>query len=93
VVKELLNHNADIEVKDNEGRTPLILGIFWNGLITFNYGYILLLATRSGYIEMVKELLNHNANIEAKDNEGRTPLILGIFWNGLITLNYWYFDF
>jgi ankyrin repeat protein len=79
VVKELLNHNADIEVKDTNGCTPLILGIFLNGLITFNYGYFLLLATRSGYIEMVIELLNHNANIEVKDNEGRTPLILGIF--------------
>jgi hypothetical protein len=39
----------------------------------------LLLATRSDYIEMVKELLNHNAYIEVKDNKGRTPLILGIF--------------
>jgi hypothetical protein len=27
LVKELLNHNADIEAKDDDGCTPLICGI------------------------------------------------------------------
>jgi ankyrin repeat protein len=43
--------------------------------------YFLHLASISGKIEVVKELLNQNADIEAKDNNGNTPLILGIFLN------------
>jgi ankyrin repeat protein len=43
--------------------------------------YILFTAAFNGNIEMVKELLNRNANIEAKDHDGNTPLIGGIFEN------------
>jgi hypothetical protein len=28
---------------------------------------------------VVKELLNRNANIEAKDEDGKSPLILGMY--------------
>jgi ankyrin repeat protein len=40
-------------------------------------------ASAGGWIEVVKELLNHNADIEAKDNDGNTALILGILLNYL----------
>jgi ankyrin repeat protein len=40
--------------------------------------YILYKACEQGHIEVVKELLNHNANIESKNTKGKTPLILGI---------------
>jgi ankyrin repeat protein len=36
-------------------------------------------AANEGHIEVVKELLNHNADIEAKNDDGKTPLIKGIF--------------
>ena len=44
-------------------------------------------ASAGGYIEVVKELLKHNADTEAKDKDGRTPLILGIFQSYLFNLN------
>ena len=47
----------------------------------------LLQASGGGWIEVVKELLNHNADIEAKDNDGNTALILGIVSNYLFNLN------
>jgi hypothetical protein len=40
--------------------------------------YVLFIASSRGYEEVVKELLNHNADIEAKNNDGDTPLINGI---------------
>jgi ankyrin repeat protein len=36
---------------------------------------------------VVKELLDRGANIEEKDNDGWTPLIIGIFLNNSIILN------
>ena len=45
------------------------------------------IASKYGKIEVVKELLNRNANIEAKDKDGRTPLILGLCLNYLLNLN------
>ncbi len=71
---------ANVEEKDNYGNTPLIKGIF---IQLFNYFkwfiYFLLIASSSGRIEVVKELLNRGANIEEKDNYGNTPLIEGLF--------------
>ena len=42
----------------------------------------LLIASKNGYIEIVKELLSRNANKEAKDENGWTPLMIGILLNG-----------
>ncbi len=78
VVKELLNHHADIEAKNKNKNTPLILGIFVDYNVTWNYYFVLFEAANEGHIEVVKELLNHNSDIEAKDNYGNTPLIFGI---------------
>jgi ankyrin repeat protein len=47
----------------------------------------LFIASFTGHIEVVKELLNRGANIEEKDNDGYTPLIWGIFLNYSIILN------
>ena len=44
-------------------------------------------ASSSRHTEVVKELLNQNANIEAKNKDGDTPLIRGIFLNYFIDLN------
>jgi hypothetical protein len=33
VVEELLKHNADIEAKDKNGKTPLIIGMFRSYLL------------------------------------------------------------
>ncbi len=41
--------------------------------------YIVFIAAYKGHKEVVKELLNHNADIEAKNSNGTTPLIKGIF--------------
>ena len=45
------------------------------------------IASNNGNIEIVKELLNKNANIEAKSNTGYTPLMFGIFLNELFIFN------
>ncbi len=78
MVKELLNHNADIEAKDNDGCTPLICGIFQSIYLIWKIIILFFSAARSGHIEVVKELLNRNADIEVKDKDGNTALILGI---------------
>jgi ankyrin repeat protein len=39
----------------------------------------MLKASEEGHIRVVKELIKYNADIEAKDEDGRTPLFFGIF--------------
>jgi ankyrin repeat protein len=56
--------------------------------------HILYIAASIGHEKLVKELLYHNAEIEAKDNYGNTPLILGILLYYLwILINELYFVF
>ena len=40
--------------------------------------HVLFKAAYRGHEEVVRVLLNHNADIEAKVNYGNTPLIIGI---------------
>lgn len=56
----LLNMGAQIEAKDSEGRTPLILAA--------EYGY-----GREGFVKL---LIDSGADLNAKDSEGMTPLML-----------------
>jgi hypothetical protein len=42
-----------------------------------------------GYVEVVKELINHNADIEAKTNDTFTPLILGLFLDFLFIFEFY----
>jgi hypothetical protein len=51
----------------------------------------LFIASRNGEIEVVKELLNRNANIEAKNNAKETPLFLGLFFNFFNHIKYFLF--
>jgi ankyrin repeat protein len=48
---------------------------------------LILKASRNGHLEVVNELLNSNANIEAKNDNGDTPLIIGKFFHLLFTLS------
>jgi hypothetical protein len=43
--------------------------------------YIYFIASPKGQIEVIKVLLNHNADIEAKEMCGKNSLSLGIFLN------------
>ena len=60
-----------------------IVHLFWviSFIIVFFdiISYVLYNAACYGHKEVVRVLLNHNANIEAKDNHGNNPLIKGIF--------------
>jgi ankyrin repeat protein len=62
----------------------IFIECFYSLLIFFLYSrsiipFLLFIASSSGHIEVVKELFNRNSDIESKDKDGKTPLILGIF--------------
>jgi ankyrin repeat protein len=61
----------------------LIKTHIFNFLIFFHF-----VASSKGNIEVIKELLKFNADIDAKDRFGFTPLIWGLFLNYFIKLNY-----
>ena len=90
-MKELLRNNANIEATDKNGCTPLFSGIFLNEMFFFNIRsfiyFFLYIASSNGHHEVVKELLRNNANIEATDKNGFTPLFCGIFLNELFIFN------
>jgi hypothetical protein len=59
-VKFMIQHGADINAHDEDGRTPLIFAANSNKLP----------------LETVKMLIEHGANINAKNTDGWTPLYL-----------------
>ena len=79
MLKKLLESGANIEAKDDQGWTPLIYGIHLNCWLNWNYLFILSIALHWNRIEVVKILLKKGANIEAKHEDGWTPLLFGIF--------------
>jgi len=90
VVKLLLNKGANVDVKDNDGRTPLLWAaenrheavvrlLLDKGASVDakdnNSRTPLLWAAENGYEAIMRLLLDKGANIDAKDNNGRTPLL------------------
>ena len=90
----LLKYGADINVKNRFGRTLLIdiiqrdCNIIWFNLLVKN-GADVMVKTKSGMsalhyaserfcIDIIKELLNAGLDVNEKDNNGNTPIMLSI---------------
>ena len=63
VVELLLEHKADVDIRDKEGRTPLLFMVAERDGAKWTMETLMLLLGRGG------------ANREARDNTGRTPLL------------------
>ena len=77
VTKLLLEHNADVQYKTTYGKYTniyTIIKLFNLCILTPLYIYIgftsLMYAAQKGYLEIIKLLLEHNADVEAKTNSG-----------------------
>ncbi|XP_021712114.1 uncharacterized protein LOC5564954 isoform X2 [Aedes aegypti] len=89
MVKLLIDHNANIDTKDDEGCTPLhyasrngnlemvklLIDNRANVDTTQNEGWTPLhYASQNGHIDVVKLLIDNRANVDTTQNEGCTPL-------------------
>jgi len=74
VVKELIFHNVNMNLKDNSGLTSFDLCIVLNYLFNYKKFNFFPKAFKYDHIDADKELLKYNANIDVKDESGRTPL-------------------
>ncbi|WP_265022323.1 ankyrin repeat domain-containing protein [Wolbachia endosymbiont (group B) of Ischnura elegans] len=87
----MINEGADIEAKDNKGRTPVLFAIYlgkWHIVhLLINKGANidakdnigrtpLHWAARNGHLSIVQHLIEKGANLSIKDNDGKTPLDL-----------------
>ena len=75
-VRLLLEAGADTNLKSKDGYTALINTI--KGI-----------ASNKEQVEIIKQLLDHNANIDEQDSDGETALIKAVGWyrqRGIIAL-------
>ena len=99
-IQDLIKMGADVEAKDERGRTPLHWASFWNHIETakllLERGADLEAKTNSGMtplhwasykdnIELAKLLLDSGADLEAKDSIGGTPLHWASEFNSIET--------
>ncbi|KAI0281936.1 ankyrin repeat protein, partial [Russula aff. rugulosa BPL654] len=77
MVEVLLEYGVDVNAQNSYCRTPLSFaaGAGRRSKYTDSSGFTPLHdASEDGNIEIARVLLEHGANVEVKDNEGRTPL-------------------
>ena len=60
VARLLLDHNADVNVRDKRGNTPLHVAV----------------STGNGHLDICRILLNHNAEVNSQNHHGSTPLLI-----------------
>ena len=76
----LIEHNADVNVKNWNGRTAIMEGneilmkTWFFALINFLY---FIWASSKGHKEIVELLIEHNVDVNEKDNYGRTAVMEG----------------
>ena len=89
VVRHLLRHGVDVNIRNSENDTPLLLAS-WQGhrdvvQYLLNHGadldlrnkwleLPLTLAAYYGHVDVVRLLLEHNADVNSQDEDGYTPL-------------------
>jgi len=71
IMRSFLDQGADVDARDNVGRTPL----HYSSFRPENKGVSL---SRRGTVEGSRLLLEHGADLQAEDNEGMTPLQLAL---------------
>lgn len=94
IVRSLLRHGVDVDVRDNANRTPLLFASGWGqrnvvqclldhgadvNLQDDNHKTPLSWAAYRGHVDTVRVLLEHNADVNSQDPHGRTPLHDGIW--------------
>ena len=92
LIEVLLTHGADVDARDADGRTPLIIASEWgatgaaarlleHGAAVDSKDQLrqqtaLHRAAENGHVEVVQKLLDHGAPVDAADQSGFTPFML-----------------
>ena len=74
IIQILLQTNPEIDIRDNKGRTPLHYAAGIEVSETQCRDRKLCIAIMEAHADIVKTLLNHGADADARDNSNATPL-------------------
>jgi ankyrin repeat protein len=92
VARILLEHNAEVNSRNNDGSTPLLLRHIVDTLMLYGYCWTTMrmctstttketlhyITQRQGHLEVARILLERNAEVNSRNNDGYTPLLLCI---------------
>ena len=105
IIETILSKGLDIDIKDDcgTGLTPLAVSILFKNLEALNYllnkganpfvennlnGNLLHLATKGGDVDIIKAILSHGFDINSRDDECNTPLMVAAACANVQAVNY-----
>ena len=82
LVKLLLSYDADVDSRGRKASTALMWGMsYYFFIIKFIWNVFAIKACSSDKLDIVKLLIENNADINSRDNDEWTPLMWGIVNN------------
>lgn len=87
MVKSLIKNGANVNEKDQDGNTPLIASVRNGSSLLLHFcfeGKVIAFWIYLGRSDIAKLLIENGANVNVKDRDGNTALVLAVVHGNLL---------